>query len=271
MSWNKPSSDSQSAARKAPKASPSLVRGVVAGLVVAVLGIAAFFVFNGKSAKPKVEKPVKKPAQIEEVKPAAAPKTVVKPVEDKARVARESMAEKIKKMTPDERWQYFLEQAKKQPLDLTPRSNQVYRTSTEQMLAMVFGTRLGDKPPHLPNNLPLREQAHFAEVLIADNPILDTDSEKTRQAKENIAAAKKELIKFIKDGGEAGQFFDYYRGELEQAHGEWLETQKSVFKVIKDDPDIAEAYINEVNDRLGSKGIKPVVIPPKFRERLGRK
>lgn len=77
MSWNKPSSDSQSAARKAPKASPSLVRGVVAGLVVAVLGIAAFFVFNGKSAKPKVEKSVKKPAQIEEVKPAANTNTVV--------------------------------------------------------------------------------------------------------------------------------------------------------------------------------------------------
>lgn len=270
--WN--GSDRKGAAPVQPKATakkPSPIRGLIAGGAVVVLAAVAYFVFFSGSEKPQKVEAEKTASRIKEVKPAAAP--VYKeeaPDTNAIAAARRAKQERIKKMSPDERWNYFLEQAKKMPLDLTPRTNQIFRTSTEQMMAMVFGTKLGDPPPRLPN-IPLREQVHFAEILIADNPIAETDSEKVKQTKETLAAAKKELMKFIKEGGDADQFFDYYRGELQQARDEWLETQKSVFKVIKDDPDIAEVYINEVNDRLSQKGIKPVMVPPKLKEKLGQK
>ena len=73
MAWNRADTSSQSAARKPASKSPSAVKGAIAGVVVvAVLGLAAFFIFGGKDVKPKTEKVEKKPAKIAEVKPAAA-------------------------------------------------------------------------------------------------------------------------------------------------------------------------------------------------------
>lgn len=271
MGWN--GSGQKGAAPAQPKVTtkkPSPIRGLIAGgAAVVVLAVVAYFVFFSSSEKPQAEKSDKDRGRIKEVTPAAAP--VYKeeaPDTNAVAAARNATREKLKKMTPDERWEYFVEQAKKTPLDLTPRSNMLYRTSTEQSMAVLFSKRLGDSPPKLPS-IPLREQAHFAEILIADNPILPTDTEAQKAIKEQISLVKNELKNYIREGGDVEGFFSYYQGQLEQAHGEWMDAQKSFFKVAKEDPEIAGEYLSQVNERLTKKGIKPLLVPPQMKEKLG--
>ena len=123
-------------------------------------------------------------------------------------------------------------------------------------------------PPPLPR-ISIRDEAHMAEILTAKNPAFETDSERAKEAKAMVELAKKELVKFIEEGGSVGEFFEFYRGELVQAHNEWQASQKSVMKVIREEPELAAEYIKEVNSRLGEKGIRPVRIPPKLKEQLG--
>ena len=164
--------------------------------------------------------------------------------------------------------QYLFEEAAKKPIDLTPSTNRIFKTGTEQVMSWIFTTELGAMPPPLPR-IPIRDEAHMAEILMAKNPILEGDSEKAKEAKQMVELAKKELIKFIKEGGSVDEFFEYYRGELVQAHNEWKESQKSVLQVVREEPDLAADYIREVNDRLSAKGIRPVKLPPKLKEQLG--
>lgn len=268
MAWNKPNAASQPVKKSEAKA-PSKVKGIVAGLVtVCALGGLCLWLFSGGDDKPAPSAKLQVPSTIKEVAPAAAPVYKEEPKVDDEAAKRRVRAEKLKKMTPDERWEFLLEEAKKKPLDLTPTTNQTFKTGTEQVMSWIFTTRLGNLPPPLPQTS-MFDEAHLAEILIADNPILETDNEKQREAKEIVMEAKKELREYIKQGGDIDQFLEYYRGQLVQAHSEWQESQKSVMKVIREDPDIAGEYIKEVNERLAKKGIKPVMIPPPLAERVG--
>lgn len=224
--------------------------------------------------KPETEKPLVKekrqPKVVREVKPSIPKEEKAAPVaesveEDQEKAARVAM---LKAMTPAERMQYLFEEAAKKPIDLTPSTNRLFKTGTEQVMSWIFTTELGAMPPPLPK-IPIRDEAHMAEILMAKNPVLEGDSEKAKEAKQMVELAKKELVKFIKEGGSVNEFLEYYRGELVQAHNEWKECQKSVLQVVREDPDLAADYIAEVNNRLSQKGIRPVKLPPKLKEQLG--
>ena len=204
------------------------------------------------------------------VKPALPKEQPQAPVEEVSKVDKEK-AERIAKlraMTPEERMQYLFEEAAKKPIDLTPSTNRLFKTGTEQVMRWIFTTELGAMPPPLPR-IPIRDEAHMAEILMAKNPIFEGDSEKAKEAKQMVELAKKELIKYIKEGGTVYSFLEYYRGELMQAHNEWKERKKSVLQVVRDEPDLAADYIAEINNRLSQKGIRPVKLPPKLKEQLG--
>ena len=267
--WNRPASNQPTAGRSAKSGVRSAKKVLCALCLVlcAALGICVWL-FSGGDDKPAPSAQHQAPSTIKEVAPAAAPVYKEEPKVDDEAAKRKARAEKLKKMTPDERWEFLLEEAKKKPLDLTPTTNQTFKTGTEQVMSWIFTTKLGNLPPPLPQTS-LFDIAHLAEILIADNPILETDNEKQREAKEIVMEAKKELREYIKQGGDIDQFLEYYRGQLVQAHSEWQESQKSVMKVIREDPDIAGEYIREVNERLAKKGIKPVMIPPPLAEKAG--
>lgn len=242
-------------------------KGLLAGLLVVVAGAGAWYFATCGGGRPDAAAtPERKGGKIAEAKPAAAPKAA----EEKAQEPdpKAELRAKLAKMTKAERLEYFLEQAKKRPLDLTPSTNQAFRTGTEQILSWIFTLKVGSVPPPLPP-IPIRDEAHMAEILVSDNPALEGDSESARHAKEMVELAKKELRQFVKQGGEVGEFLKYYHGQLVQAHQEWQDCQRSVMQMIRDDPDLAPDYIREVNKRLSDKGIKPVNIPKKLKERLG--
>ncbi len=107
------------------------------------------------------------------------------------------------------------------------------------------------------------------EILNNATPPNEDDDAKAVEAKEMVTLAKQELKKFIKQGGSVQEFLEFYHGQLRLAHQEWQETQRSVIKVMKEDPDLAPSYIEEVNKRLASKNIKPVIVPQRLKTKMG--
>lgn len=71
MAWNR---GSEGVTPVKTKAKPSPVRGIVAGLAVVVLAVGAYFAFFSGVDTKEETKTDKRPGQIKEVKPAAAPK-----------------------------------------------------------------------------------------------------------------------------------------------------------------------------------------------------
>ena len=263
------------AASAAGAAKPAWLKGAIAGALVVVLGIVAVFMLMPEkkpappAPKPKVEKPKVEKPKVERPKPAPVTNEVAKVEEphvpDPALVARR---EKLKKMTPAERLDFLFEEAKQKPIDLTPSTNRAFRTGVEQVMAWIFTARKGSLPPPLPP-LMIRDEAHMAEILVANNPILEGDSERVKDAKQMVELAKKELRQYVLEGGDVKDFLQYYHGQLLDAHKEWTATQRTVMKAIHEDPDAAPALIEEANKTLAEKGIKPLNIPPKLREKLG--
>lgn len=115
----------------------------------------------------------------------------------------------------------------------------------------------------------LFDQMHLVEILIRDNPILDSDSKKAAESKEMMKIAKKEFVDFIKEGGNPDDFLPYYHGQLVAAHEEYKMARQSIVEIIRNDPDIAVDYIKKVNERLSEKGIKNVKIPKKMLDAFG--
>lgn len=279
MGWNGSSAAVNTAASKPKKAAKKIVagdsspafKGIVTLLVVVVIAGLAYFCLTNEEVKAKVKDKLPKKQKIAEVQPEIAEPQEVEEVhvETPEEIAKRERREKLRKMSPDERLNFLFEEAKAKPIDFNNVStNRPFATGTEQVMSWIFTTTLGNMPPPLPR-ISIRDEAHLAEILMADNPALEGDSEKVKNAKEMVELAKKEAIEFVKQGGDVTEFLEYYRGELVQAHNEWQESQKSVMQVIREEPDIAAEYIEEVNAKLAEKGIKPVNIPPKFREQLG--
>lgn len=275
MAWN--GSGGEMAAKAPPKkGGVSLSHGLIALLLVMVIGVGAYFLLTTQTRKPTrptADREVEKPAAIEEVAPEIAePQAVAAPEpkveEKKVDPAKAARAAKLRAMTPAERMEFLFEEAKQKPIDFTTTTNRPFATGTEQVMSWIFNARVGDMPPPMPR-LPIRDEAHMAEILMANNPALEGDSEKVKAAKAMVERAKEACIEFVKEGGDVTEFLEYYRGQLVEAHEEWQAAQKSVMQVLREDPEIAAEFISEVNAHLEEKGIKPVNIPPRMREQLG--
>ena len=263
--------------KKASTAKKSSVSplAIVAGAFIVVIVAGLLFlqysrpqagqeVSNNKTGKGKIVDVTPAPSAPAKVAPAQDPKPV-QPQEDPERVRRREM---FKNMSYEEKMDYLYDRAKNTPLREEPSSNRIFRTGTEQVMDWIFRCEVGDPPPLLPK-MSLLEQAHLAEILVSDNPIKEDDSERAKEAKETVQMVKKEFIGFIKEGGNPDDFLPYYHDQLVQAHEEWKMARKMAIDAIKQDPDIAAEFLQQVNERLAAKGIKKVTLPPKMLEHYG--
>ena len=241
--------------------------------VAAIVGVALAWLFLHSDAD--VEDPVNESTQQKRIKTVLpAPKSStpveakkeskIQSAEDAERTRRREM---FSKMTADEKIEYLREQIKNTPIPETP-TNRLYATSLEQVMDWIFTCEVGNPPPLLPP-MSLFDQMHLAEILIRDNPILDSDSEKAAESKEMMKIAKKEFMDFLKEGGNPDDFLPYYHGQLVAAHEEYKMARQSIVEIIRNDPDIAVDYIKKVNERLSEKGIKNVKIPKKMLDAFG--
>ena len=257
MAWNR---SEPGASQPTPKKKPSALHGVIAGAVVVAAAVAVFFVMSGKDEKPKA-KVEKEAGRIKEVKPAAAPTNAVEVVKDAKQIRREKLAA----MTGEERRKFLLDELAKKPINLKSKVNKPYRNGTEQIMAKIFMTKPGNMPPPLPR-LPIRDELHMAEILISPLEVFEEDTQYVKEAKQAVETAKAELRKYIKEGGDVESFLDYYHKQLVQSHREWHDAQRAAMKLIKTDPDLAPAYVKQVNERLASRGIKPLHVPTAYTE-----
>ena len=263
MGWNrnngaeiKPSSIRQLSKKNAR---PKYLHGIIAGLIVVVVAVTALCLMSKQeNAKQEI---VPKAPKTEKGNKGAKRIPVQQNQAHNSDNRAEQMA-KLKAMTPQERLDFLYEEAKKKPLDLTPSTNRVFKTGVEQVMSWIFTTKLGDPPPPLPQ-MSIFDEVHLAEIIIADNPVLGTDSEKVKECKEVVALAKKELIAYIKEGGNVEDFLAYYRDQLMEAYHDFASAKRKIFQAYIDgeDQEVCRVYAEQVNAELAQKGIRQVIVP----------
>ena len=149
-----------------------------------------------------------------------------------------------------------------------PNHKSDFSTGVEQVMGWIFTTELGDSPPPLPD-LSAAERKRIVEILLAKNPVEEGDSEKSAEAKEMVSAAKKELMQYLKQGGDTDDFLTFYKNELVKAQEAREDAKRLVREMAREgDDDMTVQFLKEVNGKLAERGIKAVELPVKVRRRL---
>ena len=140
----------------------------------------------------------------------------------------------------------------------------------EQLMLTVFTTELGDMPPMLPA-IPAFDEEKFEKLAaLRDTQKEEGDSEEVLISKDIVNAVKKELAKYLKEGGTTSGFLSYYVNELDKAFQEREMCKSLQMKSMKtDDPEVARDVYLKFNERLSAKGIKPLTLTRRQKEYLG--
>ena len=140
---------------------------------------------------------------------------------------------------------------------------------TEQLMVSIFETELGDIPPMIPVIPQVDEQ----KVMTAINKMHVAeagDSEETKNAKDLVNLVKKELKKYLDDGGDVNSFLQYYCGQLQSAFEERNLCKETMSRVLNtEDREMAQEMYVKLTEQLQSKGIKPFTLNRRQREYLG--
>ena len=127
-------------------------------------------------------------------------------------------------------------------------------------MSWVFTVEPGDPPPPI---MPIGIEArkNLAAILISKNEIKDSDSDRVAFSKEQVDRAKKEMAKYIGDGGDPDEFLQYYREELKLAFNKRRDAMEQIEEVAEEDPELAKDLRKKVNEYLESQGIKKIPEP----------
>ncbi len=218
---------------------------------------------------PTIEKKTPRKIKTVNAKKSKSP-LKVKTEEKKALTWKDELREKLKGLSPEERFDVAFKMMQERKIDLTPTTNTPFRTGIELSMARIFMTRVGFPPPPIHTTfLPIQDEAHLAEILIAGNPVIEGDSEEIKEAKATVELVKKEMIADIKDGGHPEDFMAHYYNKLQTAFQERRDSLKEIARVAIEEPEIAQEFYNTINKRLESKGITPIELTEKQKQRLG--
>ena len=136
-------------------------------------------------------------------------------------------------------------------------TNCTFKTGVEQLMSWVFTATPGFPPMPIPN-LTQEERDTLVAVLISKNTINENDSDDVKAAKEIVDQAKKEMAKFIREGGDPDEFLQYYYEELETAYRYRNEAIDQLEQLAEEDPDLAKEFGKKVNEKLAADGIAKI-------------
>lgn len=161
---------------------------------------------------------------------------VVAKLDDKPKI-------KVRQITPEE-WDRL--------------TNRTFKTGTEQLMSWVFSVTPGDMPMPIP---PIGEEdrKNLAAILISKNPISEKDDEKTAFCKEQVDFAKKEMAKYIGEGGDPDDFLQYYFQELKLAFDKRNDAINQLQETHEEDPELAEQLREAINKKFEEEGIKKII------------
>ena len=239
----------EGAAKKSSSASP--MRGLVAGLIVIIcaIGIAIYLMPRAATTASEKERSSKK---IKDVTPPMIDcRTEVAVTEDV--VDQDAVALNLGT---------DLTQPKMVKKELTPEewyrvTNRTFRAGVEQLMSWVFTTEIGSMPIPVPK-ISEEDRKDIVSILISKSEIKENDDAITADCKETLNAAKKEMLKYLKAGGDPDEFLDYYFQELRYAFELRSEALRKIDEMGQDDPVMCKEYFDKVNEMLREKGIKEI-------------
>lgn len=246
MAWNRPSET------KVEKKKTSKKSGLVAGVLIVVLGVAGYFYLTAWFKGSAPVSTSSSQTKIKDVKPAksttkndtaavSAPKAKPKTVEEAVNNLGEIKVEEVKKA--------------EKPVDLTPYRKRIFDNGAEQLMGLIFTTEPGCLPfpiPHMDEQI----RKDFASALISKLEAKEDDDEYTLEVKERVELAKKEMRRYLKEGGDPDDFMQYYYNELRTAFDHREEALRQANQLAEEDPSLAREFVAKVNEKFKEKGIK---------------
>lgn len=145
----------------------------------------------------------------------------------------------------------------------------VFENSSDQVLAMALSVQQGGELPPLP--IPPTMEKDFLDSLSKPILINEDDSDAVKKLKEDVIAARKDMLELLKSGGSAAEVLQEHRRLL----NENTATRNQVIKELRaiiDSGDIkgAEKYVRTMNVALGQMGIMEISMPRSAEARARR-
>lgn len=237
---------------------PSAWKGIVAGLAVVIPAFAiCFYIFydRGESPQPKSER--KEPGRI------ATAKTTIrrapKPIE--ANTGNPKLDEKLKKAGQFDRTvEVEVAAADTPPEEFIAKAKQtkrVFSTGVEQLMSIMFTCKPGNMPFPLVQ-IPDADYENLAAILITKNEIDEDDTEDIKRCKETVMEVKKEMMSYIRQGGDPDDFMAYYHAKLLKDFEYRNEAMRLAQESYEEDPALGRAFVEKINAQLGEEGILPL-------------
>ena len=256
---------------------PSPIRGLIAGGLVCVLAVGAYFVFFGGSEKPKAERIETDRGRIKEVKPAAAKKNTAENSKSREREIAKEMNELVKPYIKKGTGTNNVIRLGPQPLDPDDPDN-LLRTRVAQDVGQLLSIQPGEMvPPMLVFYFMFEDDEREAKiaagekVITTDNgnqefldslkkwkmTIKEGDTEARRLAKEKLNDAHIELLKGIDEGLSVNDSIKAaYQFRVEAA-----KTRQSLIDEISrlhtedGDVSVTKELVQTANEKLAAEGI----------------
>lgn len=130
----------------------------------------------------------------------------------------------------------------------------VFKTTAEQMMSCIFTAQPGQMPIPFP---PLDEEElkELPGLLISSSKIEESDSADVADIKDAVNTAKREMIRFIKEGGSANEFLEYYQNELQRAFELREMAIEQAQQLMDENPSLTAEFVQKVNEKLEDQGI----------------
>lgn len=291
MAWNG-SQGSQNVGKKPVKRAGggASLRGILAGVIVVVIGGLAAWFFMGKSAPaPKVVK-TEKPKAIKEVRPATLPKKKPEVAQPK-KLSREEMlfnktngyAKAAGKMLTDDGRVLTFPPPKDGEFRIVHSHGKMYKCDSKGNFEDITPKPVFDNAFEnnllgmaieggffMPGMLTGHDANEITSMLIRKVEIKPDDPPDVVEKKEAVAALKQDIIDYIKEGG---TFDDYVKGMRDQSIRDRSMKQQGLREIMmmvkKGDIEGAAMFRDKFNETVAKQGMTPIKLPKHIDEKLG--
>ena len=262
--WNRSSSDNEVQAKKQGGGMPTYIKGIVAGLIVVVLGAAVAWLF-WPEGEVRQDAASTKRSRIKEVEPAAAPKAEVK-------------TNVVKKLRPQEIGEIRngyrllangkLHRVKGVSTSHVARvtlADKIFECSTDRTIGNMLTVRpgtgmIGDSSMYF-NTF----EKNFRKSLKTEIVINPDDTDEVRELKEAVRDTRADLKARMDAGEDIAQVMRDAREELRQLSVYRDELTKEVERIASDpDKDFSDKDMDDLigaaNAMLAERGVKPLTM-----------
>lgn len=252
MSWNKPSNTNV----VQPKAKKNVPSWVFWAIGVVIVGIVGTWWLMSPDADDGSRVADKQDKTIKDLGKGVKPKSQAK--------EPQGNAESVAKTKPKEKMDVFvgppptvIKKSNKPPFKLPEVPKRTFSTGLEQQISWIINSKPGDMPPLF---IPLDDEdmKDLPAILISKSEIKEGDSEALAECKKSVDFAKKEMVKFIKEGGDPNEFLRYYHNELHRCY-EWREEAiRQASEIYDKEPALCKDFIKKINEKFEAEGIMPI-------------